>query len=77
MGEMGSRLITVGGEYTDFYGTITLGDSYYRPAKDGDYFRVLGDGQLLYEAGSTPSTFCDSFHIDVTGVEVLVIESWL
>lgn len=73
-GRNGKQAYYLGGEYTDFYGTITLGDSYYRPAKDGDYFRVFGDGQLLYEAGSTPSTFCDSFHIDVTGVEVLVIE---
>jgi hypothetical protein len=65
----------LGEKYTDFYGTITF-DNYYRGSDAYAYVRIMGDGQTLLMEDGHPDKFRHGdFHLDITGVEVLVIEA--
>lgn len=65
----------LGAKYTDFYGTITF-DNRYRDSDAYAYVRIMGDGQTLLMEDGHPDRFRHGdFHLDITGVEVLVIEA--
>lgn len=65
----------LGGRYTDFYGTIVFDNIPSKSANGIDYVRIFGDDQLLFEESGNKATFdYGDLHVDITGVDILLLE---
>lgn len=63
----------LGGQFKTFKSYVGLDDDEL--GGDGAKFRILGDGKVLWESAPLQHSMLDSLSIDVSGVQVLTLES--